>query len=46
METALREHPDIVKKYFGTIIPTYDTTSSSFPLPFFSSLFRVTCRAG
>ncbi|WP_435010478.1 Fe-S cluster assembly protein SufB [Tundrisphaera lichenicola] len=24
MDTALREHEDLVKQYFGTIIPTYD----------------------
>ena len=24
MDTALREYPDIVKKYFGTIIPPND----------------------
>ena len=25
MDTALREHEDLVKQYFGTIIPTYDS---------------------
>lgn len=24
MDSALREHPDIIKKYFGTVIPTED----------------------
>ena len=24
MDTALREHPDLVREYFGTIIPTHD----------------------
>src|SRR6185295_8737170 len=24
MDTALREHPDLVKKYFGTVIPATD----------------------
>ena len=23
-DTALREHPDLVRQYFGTIIPTHD----------------------
>jgi Fe-S cluster assembly protein SufB len=29
MDTALREHPDLVKKYFGTIIPPADNKFAS-----------------
>lgn len=29
MDSALREHPDIVKKYFGTVIPTEDNKFSA-----------------
>ncbi len=29
MDSALRQHPDIVKKYFGTVIPTEDNKFSA-----------------
>ena len=49
MDTALRDHPDIVKEYFGTIIPPDDNKFAALNSAVWSadrsSTFRRACRS-
>ena len=45
MDTALREHPELVKQYFGTVIPKNDNKFSALNTPCGRAVVRLCRRA-